>query len=438
MDFRPTVVSGGVECRRVAVPSPVLLDAPGPVGRDARAPSARRTKGSTPVAVIKVSRLWPTSRPAPAAAAPFAYAAESREGLDAFGSEDAPAVVVPPPVVPAMPDAAPVVAARTIPVSRLWTAMLAVVLFVGLGAAGAWQYRLRAAAAGAVGSLTLTTMPAGADVVIAGTMAGRTPLTTALAPGSYDVQVTSAGQRRDLKVTIAAGASNFHQLEFPAAAPATPAPASTGALRVQADFSQAMVTVDGVERGRSPLIVEGLEPGAHDVVVRGERGTFRRSVQIKPQETLALMIAAGEPTAVLPGWLALSSPIVLQLREGGRVIGTTESDRLMVPAGEHEIELVNEALGFQSTLKVTVGAGKTASANVQLPTGLLSINALPWAEVWVDGERIGETPIANLSRRIGSHEVVFRHPQLGERTETIVVTAKQPARLGIDLRRRQP
>jgi hypothetical protein len=64
------------------------------------------------------------------------------------------------------------------------------------------------------------------------------------------------------------------------------------------------------------------------------------------------------------------------------------------------------------------------------------VNAQPWAEVFVDGERVGETPIGNLSRRIGSHEVVFRHPELGERREVVVITAGKPARVGVDLRKK--
>jgi hypothetical protein len=130
------------------------------------------------------------------------------------------------------------------------------------------------------------------------------------------------------------------------------------------------------------------------------------------------------------------SPVTLQLKEGGRLIGTTETDRLMLPAGDHEIELVADALGYRTVQKVHVAPGRTAVVNIDPPSGSLSINALPWAEVWVDGERIGETPIANLSRPIGPHEVVFRHPQFGERRETVIVTAGRPARLGLDLRRK--
>ena len=295
-----------------------------------------------------------------------------------------------------------------------------------------WQYQARVSAS-PLGTLTLNTVPEGADVSIAGKPAGRTPLTTTLPAGLHPVEVVLGDQKRDLKVAMTAGGTTVHQLEFPAATVPTALP--TGALRVQAEFRPASVSVDGVERGPSPITIEGLAPGDHEVVVRGDRGTFRRSVQIKPQETLSLVISSSEPAAGLAGWLAVSAPVVMQLREAGRVVGTTESDRLMMSAGEHEIEIVNEALGFRSVQRVSVVAGKTTATSRELPTGLLSINAQPWAEVWVDGERIGETPIANLPRRLGSHEVVFRHPQLGERTETVVVTLRQPARLGIDMRR---
>jgi hypothetical protein len=53
----------------------------------------------------------------------------------------------------------------------------------------------------------------------------------------------------------------------------------------------------------------------------------------------------------------------------------------------------------------------------------------------VDGEKIGDTPIGDLSLTIGSHDVVFRHPQLGEQHHSVTVTLKNPARLSVDLRK---
>jgi hypothetical protein len=61
---------------------------------------------------------------------------------------------------------------------------------------------------------------------------------------------------------------------------------------------------------------------------------------------------------------------------------------------------------------------------------------VPWAEVWIDGERVGDTPIGNLQAKIGTREIVFKHPELGERRTTATVTLKEPVRISMDLRKK--
>ena len=41
----------------------------------------------------------------------------------------------------------------------------------------------------------------------------------------------------------------------------------------------------------------------------------------------------------------------------------------------------------------------------------------------------GETPLANLSLPIGTHEITFRHPQLGVKKQTIVVKVEGMTRV---------
>ena len=70
------------------------------------------------------------------------------------------------------------------------------------------------------------------------------------------------------------------------------------------------------------------------------------------------------------------------------------------------------------------------------PKGVLALNALPWAEVWIDGEKAGETPLGNLSLAVGSHDVLFHHPDLGDRRQSVVVSMKTPTRISVDLRKK--
>jgi hypothetical protein len=67
-------------------------------------------------------------------------------------------------------------------------------------------------------------------------------------------------------------------------------------------------------------------------------------------------------------------------------------------------------------------------------TGTVSLNAVPWAEVWIRGEKVGDTPMANLPLPVGTHEITFRHPDLGEQTRTVTVTTTESARVSVDLR----
>ena len=70
------------------------------------------------------------------------------------------------------------------------------------------------------------------------------------------------------------------------------------------------------------------------------------------------------------------------------------------------------------------------------PMGLVNINAMPWADVWIDKKPVGQTPIGNLRVAIGRRDVTFRHPDLGERRVRVIVTLKEPLRVAVDMKRR--
>ena len=140
--------------------------------------------------------------------------------------------------------------------------------------------------------------------------------------------------------------------------------------------------------------------------------------------------AAAEPVTQGPrfGGLTISSPLDLQVFEGGKLLGTN-AGQLAVNEGTHLFEFVNELTGFRYSQSVTVRAGKMTSLAIAVPKGRVSINAVPWAEVLIDGTAQGQTPLANVSLPIGSHEIVFRHPQLGERKQTVVVKVEGLAKV---------
>jgi hypothetical protein len=288
-----------------------------------------------------------------------------------------------------------------------------------------------AAAVAPSGIAEFNSVPEGASITIDGTLRGVTPLRVSLPPGAHTVQITSASVTRTLPITVTAGNVVSQYVEL-AATPST----TGGRLEIGSDPPGAQVALDGVTRGVTPLVIPDVAAGQHRVTVTAGDNSVSRTVNVTRGATSALVISTA-PTAAgaSGGWLTVQAPIEMDIMEDGRVLGNTRMDRLMLPVGSHRIELANPALEFTAVRTVQIAAGRIANVAIALPQGRLSINAVPWAEVTLDGAALGTTPLGEVAVPIGTHEVVFRHPQFGERRQSVTVKAQTPARIGIDLRK---
>jgi hypothetical protein len=238
-----------------------------------------------------------------------------------------------------------------------------------------------------------------------------------------------------MDVTVSAGTQVSQYIELPKAE--VRSEATSGRLQVRTDPPGALVSVDSIPRGASPVTIGNLAPGDHSVIVSANGNSVQQSVTVDAGMTSALVVPLGtRDKALLSGWVAIASPIEVQLFEGGKLLGSNQSDRIMVSSGSHQFDLVNEALGYKSSRSISVAPGKVETLNVRPPMGSIAINAIPWAEVWVDGEKAGDTPIGNLAVAVGRHEVTFRHPEFGEAHQAVTVTLNGPARVSVDLRKK--
>ncbi len=306
---------------------------------------------------------------------------------------------------------------------------LAAVLVLAVG--GYFAYRTLGASGqqAATGTLTVESQPPGLAVKNDGTARGTTPVKVALPPGQHQMEIDTGTGPRVMAVTITAGGQVSQYIE----AQAAPA---TGKLQVTSEPPGAVVLVDGERRGTAPILVADLAVGRHRVELQADGSTVQQEVTIEPGGTNSLVVPMSSPrSGPVSGWLAVSSPVELQVYEGSQLLGSTQTERILMTVGRHDLDVVNDTLGFRSRHIVQVPPGRVVSVRVQLPKGSLSVNAIPWADVLVDGQPAGQTPIGNLSLTIGPHEVLFRHPQLGEQRHAVTVTMKAPARLSVDLRK---
>jgi hypothetical protein len=221
---------------------------------------------------------------------------------------------------------------------------------------------------------------------------------------------------------------------------------------------RARVFIDETPKGTTPLRLD-LAPGVHRVRVEADGGLTKtlevnvvagkeisqlveltktstdRAADRTAAAAAAAAAAAGVPAPAppTPGFMVVDAPEDLQVIEDGRVLGSSSTGKVSLDPGSHLIEFRNDNLGFQATRTVQVLPGKTVRVTIPLPEGNLSINATPWAEVSVDGRALGETPIANVTLRAGSHELVFRNPQHGELKQTVVVKAGENGRVTVNM-----
>ena len=289
---------------------------------------------------------------------------------------DAPAEELPQVAVPS----------RTASSRRRFVAMgVAVIALASAGTLAARRYLTPAVVADAAGTLVVNTNPIGVAVIVDGQARGTTPLRVRLSPGDHVFELVTGNDRRSIPVTITAGGQVSQFIEMPKT------PSNLGKPQVRTAAS-AMASL-----------------------------------------AVPLESPQGAPVS---GWISISTPVDVQVYENQRLLGSSRTSRIMVPVGRHDLEFVNEALGYRAARTVAVRPGQVSGIKIDMPMGALSINALPWADVWIDGERVGETPIGNVILPIGPHDIVFRHPELGEKRHAVTVTMLSAARVSVDLRKR--
>jgi hypothetical protein len=209
---------------------------------------------------------------------------------------------------------------------------------------------------------------------------------------------------------------------------AAPSPVKTGTLIVQTQPAGARVLLDGSAVGETPLRIVDVAPGRHALTLITPTATVRRTVKVEANKEMTVDVP------VFSGWVAIFAPIVLEVSEDGRALGSTDQGRLLLPPGRHTLTLTNAEYGYSADHAVEIEAGEVRSLNLE-PTGTVSLNAVPWAEIWIDGKRAGETPLANLKLPLGNREIVFKHPEFGERKMMTRVTGGEPVAVSVDFSR---
>jgi hypothetical protein len=196
-------------------------------------------------------------------------------------------------------------------------------------------------------------------------------------------------------------------------------------LALTSEPAGAQVVLDGKPRGVTPLTVADLTPGIHALELHSSEGSIRRSIVVKAGETTDVA------ESIFGGWVKVFAPFELTITEGGKVLRLEEGNQILLPAGRHELHFVNRSLEYETVHRVEVKPGETATISVPPPSSRIAVNSSVPAEVWIDGVRVGETPLVGVTAAVGTHELVVRQSSGDERHAVVTVTAK-PLTVDID------
>ena len=137
---------------------------------------------------------------------------------------------------------------------------------------------------GGDGELVVQSRPEGATVVIDDREHGVTPLTVRVSPGTHVLQVRAgSAEPRVIPLQIRAGVQPAQYVELQGVA-------TTGVLEVRSEPSKARVTIDGRERGSTPLTLRDVAPGDYQVVLERAGWKSTQVVRVEPGGIAQLVV----------------------------------------------------------------------------------------------------------------------------------------------------
>jgi serine/threonine-protein kinase len=229
---------------------------------------------------------------------------------------------------------------------------------------------------------------------------------------------------------VAGGA--FAVTRLRAGQPALPRLARTGRVTLHADPPDAKWTVDGTVVAAGTLEL----PSGHHVVVASAAG--------REPQTRAVDVAAGATSAValtLPAarvrLVVRSDPPGADVTLGDRPLGPTPLDvTLAVDTGARLKLRKRDYQPLERAVEPAANGTATIDARLQpLPRGELTLGALPWAHVTIDGDKRADTPLSKVALTAGAHQVRLNCPPTGRELKfTVQIEAGKEIRKVADLR----
>ncbi|MES1172564.1 MAG: PEGA domain-containing protein [Bacteroidota bacterium] len=279
----------------------------------------------------------------------------------------------------------------------------------------------------------LVTADAPGDVYVDGVRRDMAPAVIAgLSPGEHLIEV-----RRDgappwrQSVTVVSGQQ--------AKVNANVGGGSAGAgLRIFSSEPNVEVFVDGEAKGKAPVTVADIKLGQH--LIEGRKSNFKpfeQTVEIVPGKQTLVQLKM-EPGSDDRGKSILKVQSTIPDAEvflDGSTLGKAPIDRHDLQAGKHYVIIRKEGYEeFKREVYLFEGQPVSLVADLRAVGKLRFLSNPQGAEVSVDGEPIGRTPVERDDVAAGDHVFTFKLNGYYDHKETITVIGGKERLVSVDLK----
>ncbi|MCC6995240.1 MAG: serine/threonine protein kinase [Deltaproteobacteria bacterium] len=190
------------------------------------------------------------------------------------------------------------------------------------------------------------------------------------------------------------------------------APPRAASLELRSEPAGARVVVDGVQHGElTPFVLGQLGAGPHTVAL---------SLEGYVGVTRAVDLAAGE-VRTLDIALAPAAPVV-----------TRAPPVVVTPVPAPPSPSTSPSLSTSPSPSTRPLGRRVATADRGI--GTLTVNSIPYSEVYLGKRHLGQTPIAELELAPGTYTLRLVHPGLKARTSQVVIAAGKRSKVMVNLK----
>jgi PEGA domain len=280
----------------------------------------------------------------------------------------------------------------------------------------------------------LVTSDAGGDVYVDGVRKDVTPaIIQGVTAGDHVVEVRKDGippWRQN--VTVVSGQQTKIAAIFGAAG------AGNGSLRVVASEPDAEIFIDGEDKGRSPANVTSIKPGDH--VVEGRKPKFKsvqQTVHVAAGDNALAQLKMELAPADRPhaGLKVQSTVPNAEVFVDGSSLGRAPIDRNDLDPGKHFVVVHRDGYtDYKREVILVENQSVPLVADLSATGALRLISSPEGADLRVDGEVIGKTPVARDGISVGDHVVEVDLKGYFTHKETIKIEGGREKVFSVDLK----